>query len=69
MASDAVEISEEEFAQYDRQIRLWGLEAQKRLRQAKVLVAGLGGLGSEVVKNVVLAGVKAITLLDDKDVT
>nr|ACQ58029.1 SUMO-activating enzyme subunit 1 [Anoplopoma fimbria] len=25
-------ISEEEAAQYDRQIRLWGLDAQKRLR-------------------------------------
>lgn len=24
-------ISEEEAAQYDRQIRLWGLDAQKRL--------------------------------------
>lgn len=69
MSSGSAEISEEEFAKYDRQIRLWGLETQKRLRQAKVLVAGLGGLGSEVVKNVVLSGVKAITLLDDKDVT
>ena len=25
-------ISEEEAAQYDRQIRLWGLDAQKRYR-------------------------------------
>lgn len=62
------EISKEEFAQYDRQIRLWGLDAQKRLRGAKVLVIGIGGLGSEVVKNVVLAGVHTMTLMDHRNV-
>lgn len=34
-------ISEEEAAQYDRQIRLWGLEAQKRS-------VGLGGFGGNL---------------------
>ncbi|XP_070620580.1 SUMO-activating enzyme subunit 1 isoform X2 [Erythrolamprus reginae] len=62
-------ISEEEAAQYDRQIRLWGLEAQKRLRGSRVLVAGLGGLGAEVAKNLALAGVKALTLLDHRQVS
>lgn len=57
-------ISEEEAAQYDRQIRLWGLDAQKRLRGSRVLLAGLGGLGAEVAKNLILAGVKGLTLLD-----
>lgn len=69
MAAADRDISEEELAQYDRQIRLWGLDAQKRLRQAKVLAVGLGGLGAEVVKNLVLAGIKAITLLDHRNVT
>jgi len=67
--SEDKSISSEEFAQYDRQIRLWGLDAQKRLRKAKVLVIGLGGLGSEVVKNVVLAGVDSMTLIDDRVVS
>ena len=62
-------ISSDEIAQYDRQIRLWGLDAQKRLRQANVLVIGVGGLGSEVVKNIVLAGVHSITLQDAHNVT
>ncbi|XP_053728698.1 SUMO-activating enzyme subunit 1 isoform X3 [Synchiropus splendidus] len=62
-------ISEEEAAQYDRQIRLWGLDAQKRLRGSRVLLAGLGGLGAEVAKNLILAGVKGLTLLDHEQVT
>ncbi|XP_061828312.1 SUMO-activating enzyme subunit 1 [Nerophis lumbriciformis] len=57
-------ITEEEAAQYDRQIRLWGLDAQKRLRGSRVLLVGLGGLGAEVAKNLILAGVKGLTMLD-----
>ncbi len=59
-------ISEAEAELYDRQIRLWGLDAQKRLRAAKVLVAGVRGLTVEVAKNLVLAGVSALTLLDHR---
>ncbi|KAL4647424.1 SUMO-activating enzyme subunit 1 isoform X2 [Arapaima gigas] len=62
-------ISEEEAAQYDRQIRLWGLDAQKRLRGSRVLLVGLRGLGAEVAKNLILAGVKGLTLLDHEEVT
>uniref|UniRef100_A0A2R9ASZ5 SUMO1 activating enzyme subunit 1 n=1 Tax=Pan paniscus TaxID=9597 RepID=A0A2R9ASZ5_PANPA len=62
-------ISEEEAAQYDRQIRLWGLEAQKRLRASRVLLVGLKGLGAEIAKNLILAGVKGLTMLDHEQVT
>ncbi|KAK2913043.1 SUMO-activating enzyme subunit 1 [Channa argus] len=62
-------ISEEEAAQYDRQIRLWGLDAQKRLRASRVLLVSLGGLGAEVAKNLILAGVKGLTLLDHEQVS
>ncbi|XP_032939864.1 SUMO-activating enzyme subunit 1 [Catharus ustulatus] len=62
-------ISEEEAAQYDRQIRLWGLEAQKRLRTSRVLLVGLRGLGAEVAKNLILAGVRGLTLLDHQQVS
>ncbi|KAM9317538.1 SUMO-activating enzyme subunit 1 [Pholidichthys leucotaenia] len=69
IAKEDPAISEEEAAQYDRQIRLWGLDAQKRLRGSRVLLAGLGGLGAEVAKNLILSGVKGFTLLDHEQVT
>ncbi|XP_053577797.1 SUMO-activating enzyme subunit 1 [Bombina bombina] len=62
-------ISEEEAAQYDRQIRLWGLEAQRRLRTSKVLLVGMRGLGAEVAKNLILAGVKGLTMMDHQQVS
>lgn len=59
------EVSEKEIIQYDRQIRLWGLDAQKRLRGAKVCVIGLKSLGAEIVKNLVLAGIGEMSLVDN----
>ncbi|XP_034253445.1 SUMO-activating enzyme subunit 1 [Thrips palmi] len=63
------ELTDAEAEQYDRQIRLWGLDSQKRLRSSRVLIIGVKGLGAEVAKNVTLAGVKSVTLLDDGVVT
>jgi len=63
------EISEDEAALYDRQIRLWGVSAQKKLRNCNVLIAGINGIGSEIVKNIVLSGVNSMTLLDNKLIT
>lgn len=39
------------------------------LRAARILLVGLNGLGAEVAKNIILAGIKAITLMDDRNVT
>ena len=36
----------------------------RRLRASSVLVVGARGLGAELCKNIVLAGVKSVTLLD-----
>ena len=58
------EVTEQEVIQYDRQIRLWGLDAQKRLRGAKICAIGLDSLGAEIVKNLVLAGIGEMTLVD-----
>jgi molybdopterin/thiamine biosynthesis adenylyltransferase len=40
-----------------RQRYVLGDDAMKRLRQHHVLIIGAGGLGIEIAKNVVLAGV------------
>lgn len=62
-------ITEDEAKLYDRQIRLWGLDAQKRLRSSRVCVLGMGGLGCEVVKNLVLSGIKELRMVDGRKVT
>lgn len=62
-------ITEDEAALYDRQIRLWGLDAQRRLRASNVLLIGMRGLGAEVAKNIVLSGIKSLTMLDHTEVT
>ncbi|KAG0139154.1 hypothetical protein CROQUDRAFT_111731 [Cronartium quercuum f. sp. fusiforme G11] len=62
-------IDEEEAELYDRQIRLWGLEAQNRMRRSSVLMINFTGITSESCKNIVLAGVGSITILDDQLVT
>ncbi|KAI3617537.1 hypothetical protein CBS9595_003446 [Malassezia furfur] len=61
-------VTEDEAALYDRQIRLWGLEAQNRMRSAHVVVLGLTGVATEIIKNVVLSGVGRLTVVDDADV-
>ncbi|XP_012264826.1 SUMO-activating enzyme subunit 1 [Athalia rosae] len=66
---NVIELTDAEAELYDRQIRLWGLDSQKRLRAARILIIGVNGFGAEVAKNVILAGVKSMTLLDDRDVT
>ncbi|KAK9815937.1 hypothetical protein WJX72_012289 [[Myrmecia] bisecta] len=60
-----VELTEAEAAVYDRQLRVWGVETQKRLNAARILILGCTGLAAEVAKNIVLAGVGSLTLMDD----
>ena len=62
-------MSADEIALYDRQIRLWGVQAQEKIRSANILLIGLKGLGTEVAKNLVLAGIGTLTILDHELVT
>lgn len=57
-------LTDEEQALYDRQIRLWGEEAQRRLATASVLLIGDARtvLVQELAKNVVLTGIARLTL-------
>ncbi|KAJ1913322.1 E1 ubiquitin-activating protein aos1, partial [Tieghemiomyces parasiticus] len=60
-------ITADEAALYDRQIRLWGLEAQQRLRNAHVRVINLRSpIALELCKNLTLAGIGRLTLTDDR---
>ncbi|OAF71428.1 Ubiquitin-like 1-activating enzyme E1A [Intoshia linei] len=61
--------NKEEMDRYDRQIRLWGIQLQKRLKASNILVIGLNPLGADICKNLVLAGIETIDVYDDKVVT
>jgi len=50
---------------YDRQIRTYGEEAVQRMSTSSVTIIGLGGLGTEVAKNLALGGIKNINLYDN----
>ncbi|XP_056129409.1 ubiquitin-like modifier-activating enzyme 1 [Lampris incognitus] len=59
------EISEIDEGFYSRQLYVLGHEAMRRMGTANVLIAGLQGLGVEIAKNVILAGVKSVTVQDE----
>ncbi len=56
-----------EVARYERQILItdWGKSGQRKLKKAKVLVAGAGGLGSAVLTYLAVAGVGYIKIVDN----
>ncbi|GAB5358546.1 hypothetical protein AAMO2058_000467400 [Amorphochlora amoebiformis] len=62
-------ISEEEVKLYDRQIRIWGMEAQRRMRNSRVCIVALQGTAVETIKNLVLAGVGELVILDEEKTT
>lgn len=39
------------------------------MRNASILIAGMRGLSNEVCKNIILAGVGSITILDHENIT
>uniref|UniRef100_A0A673KU55 Ubiquitin-like modifier-activating enzyme 6 n=1 Tax=Sinocyclocheilus rhinocerous TaxID=307959 RepID=A0A673KU55_9TELE len=51
---------------YSRQRYVLGDSAMQQMAQSSVFLSGMGALGVEIAKNIVLAGVKAVTLHDCK---
>ncbi|KAI5957302.1 AOS1 [Candida jiufengensis] len=64
MSGQNEELTADEIALYDRQIRLWGMATQLRMRSTKILIINLGAVGTETVKNLVLGGINSIEILD-----
>jgi adenylyltransferase/sulfurtransferase len=64
--ANAAPFSKEELARYNRHIIIpeFGMEAQLKLKAAKVLVVGSGGLGSPVLLYLAAAGVGTIGIVD-----
>lgn len=64
--SAEVTFSKEELARYNRHIIIpeFGLAAQQKLKAAKVLVVGSGGLGSPVLLYLAAAGIGTIGIVD-----
>ncbi|XP_063602052.1 ubiquitin-like modifier-activating enzyme 1 [Penaeus indicus] len=51
---------------YSRQLYVIGHDAAAKMADSDVIISGLGGLGVEIAKNVILSGVKSVTLHDTK---
>ena len=62
-------ISKSCLQRYSRQIYVFGIAAMAKMMNSNVLLCGLSGLGIEIAKNVILAGVKSFTIYDNKLIT
>lgn len=69
MAENGAQVRDIDESLYSRQLYVLGHEAMRRMACSDVLISGLGGLGVEVAKNVILGGVKSVTLHDKRACT
>ncbi len=61
MADDA---ADEAATRYDRQVRLWGASTQQKLQRTSVSLHATGGVAVETAKNLCLAGIGAMLVVD-----
>lgn len=59
-------LNKEEFEVYDRQLRLWGFEAQAKMKVSRVLVLSVSPITSELSRHLVLSGIN-LTLVDTSE--
>ncbi|MEM1550460.1 MAG: ThiF family adenylyltransferase, partial [Candidatus Bathyarchaeia archaeon] len=65
MMTRFTELTEYDLIRYDRQIRIngFGVEGQRRLKKATILVAGAGGLGFPISVYLAAAGIGTIRII------
>jgi ubiquitin-activating enzyme E1 len=51
---------------YSRQLYVLGKDAMKSMSNSNILISGIGGLGLEIAKCIILGGVKSVTIHDTK---
>ena len=61
-----IRLTKQDRIRYDRQMMWegWGYEGQRRLKEARVCIAGMGGLGAPVALYLTAAGVGTLRLVD-----
>ena len=52
---------------YDRNVRLFGVEGQRRLRERKIALVAVGGLGSPVAQHLALLGIGQVTPIEPQE--
>ena len=54
---------------YSRQIAVYGENSMTKISKLKILLYGLRGLGIEICKNIILAGIGKLTIFDDNKIS
>jgi len=62
--STLAKLSSEEKERYQRQLLIWGIEDQLKLKESAVLVVGVGGLGSSIAIYLTAVGIGKLILVD-----
>ncbi|KAJ3163335.1 NEDD8-activating enzyme E1 regulatory subunit [Geranomyces variabilis] len=57
-------IADSKTQKYDRQLRLWHAHGQAALERSKVCLLKGSGVGTEIVKNLILPGIGSLTVVD-----
>lgn len=64
-----MDVPSEKSKRYDRQLRLWGDHGQSLLESSHVCLVNATATGTEILKNLILPGIGAFTVVDGNTVT